>query len=444
MCQSHRPLLFTRRNLIDRIGAANDEYCPGRPVSRVRRMKLRHEPFWRDRLPDRRRPSFPRLRTHLDAGVVIVGGGLTGAATAWSLAAAGVPVVLLEAESVCSGATAGGVGLIREDTEPAFATHVSLHGLRAARLMWQAFRRASLEFPSALRRLGIRCDAARQDLLTVAARGPDTKALRREYDARRAAGLEARWIAAAAVGRDAGIEAPGAIKTDATAFDPYRAGIGLIAAAVKEGAQVFERSPVARIRPGRHKVDVTTDAGSVTADLVVIAGASSISDLRPLRRHLQARAGHGVVTAPLAAAVRRQVGSRTTALRAAAAVPRFVRWLGEDRVLVAGGDQPAVPAQSRERAIVQRTGQLMYELSLTYPAISGTEPEWGWSFRFDETVDGLPYIGAHRNFPRHLFALGLGRNGAAASWLAARILLRRIRGEPAKGDDLFDFSRNLH
>jgi glycine/D-amino acid oxidase-like deaminating enzyme len=407
-------------------------------------MKLRHEPFWLDRVSAHRRPSFPRLRTHLDARVVVVGGGLTGAATAWSLAAARVPVVLLEADSVCSGATAGAVGLIREDAEASFAAHVSAHGLRSARQMWQAFRRASQELPSALRRLNVRCDAARQDLLTIAARAPDAKALRREYDARRAAGLEARWLGGTAVRRDAGIEAPGAIKTDAAAFDPYRAGIGLIAAAVKAGAQVFERSPAARIRPGRHKVEVTTDAGSVTADLVVVAGASSIADLRQLRRHLQARDGYGVVTAPLAAPVRRQVGPRTTALRAEAAVPRFVRWLGEDRVLVAGADQPAVPAQSRDRAIVQRTGQLMYELSLTYPAISGTAPEWGWSFRYDETVDGLPYIGAHRNFPRHLFALGLGRNGAAASWLAARILLRHIRGEPAKGDELFEFARNLH
>jgi glycine/D-amino acid oxidase-like deaminating enzyme len=313
--------------------------------------------------------------------------------------------------------------------------------------MWQAFRRASLEFPSALRRLGIRCDAARQDLLTIGPRHSDNRALRREYDARRAAGVEARWLAATAVRRDAGLEASGAIKTDATAFDPYRAGIGLIAAAVKEGAEVFERSAVARIRPRRHKVDVTTDAGSVTADVVVIAGPSSIADLRQLRRHLQPRDGYGVVTAPLAAPVRRQVGPRTSALRVEAVegdVPGFVRWLGEDRVLVAGGDQPALAAQSRERAVVQRTGQLMYELTLTYPAISGTPPEWGWSFRFDETTDGIPYIGTHRNFPRHLFALGLGRNGAAASWLAARILLRHIRGELAKGDDFFEFSRNLH
>jgi glycine/D-amino acid oxidase-like deaminating enzyme len=234
------------------------------------------------------------------------------------------------------------------------------------------------------------------------------------------------------------------VKTSATAFDPYRAGTGLVASAAARGALVFERSPVTRIRTRRHGVTVTTDAGTVNAELVVIAGASSVADLRPLRRHLHFRDGYGVVTAPLAAAVRKQVGPRRNALRIDADVPRFVRWLGEDRVLVSGADQPAVPAQSRDRAIVQRTGQLMYELSLAYPAISGTAPEWGWSFRFDDTVDGLPYIGSHRNFPRHLFALGMGRHGAAVSWLAARILLRQILEEPAKGDELFAFARNLH
>ena len=65
------------------------------------------------------------------------------------------------------------------------------------------------------------------------------------------------------------------------------------------------------------------------------------------------------------------------------------------------------------------------------------------AFAFDDTVDGLPYIGPHRNFPRHLFALGLGRHGVGRAWLAARILLRQIAGEPAKGDELFGFSRNL-
>jgi glycine/D-amino acid oxidase-like deaminating enzyme len=103
----------------------------------------------------------------------------------------------------------------------------------------------------------------------------------------------------------------------------------------------------------------------------------------------------------------------------------------------------AAPLDSVEATLRQRTGQLMYELSLLYPAISGTQPEWSWSYSVDDTVDGLPYIGPHRNFPRHFFALGLGRHGVGTAWLASKLLLRHITGEPAKGDELFGFSRIL-
>ena len=131
------------------------------------------------------------------------------------------------------------------------------------------------------------------------------------------------------------------------------------------------------------------------------------------------------------------------AVREAGVPPKVVRWLREDRVLVAGANQAAVPPRAQEQVLVQRTGQLMYELSLLYPAISGARPAWAWAFPFDDTVDDLPYIGPHRNFPRHLFAYGLGRHGVAAAWLAARLLLRHIRGTPAKGDDAFGFARIL-
>ena len=65
------------------------------------------------------------------------------------------------------------------------------------------------------------------------------------------------------------------------------------------------------------------------------------------------------------------------------------------------------------------------------------------SIAVTSTVDGLPYVGLHRNFPRHLFALGHGRHGAAVAWLAARLLLRQFQGAPDKGDELFGFSRIL-
>ena len=130
-------------------------------------------------------------------------------------------------------------------------------------------------------------------------------------------------------------------------------------------------------------------------------------------------------------------------LRDWAEPPHFVRWLKEDRVLIEGADQDPVPPRARAQALVQRTGQLMYQFSLLYPSISGTLPEMSWAYTFDDTVDGLPYIGPHRNFPHHLFALGLARHGVAAAWLAAKVLTRQVTGEPGKGDDLFGFGRIL-
>jgi glycine/D-amino acid oxidase-like deaminating enzyme len=354
-----------------------------------------------------------------------------------------VKVVVLEAGRAGAGSTAGAPGLIREDFDASFGETAGAHGLRAARAMWQGLRRASLEFPAALRRLGIRCDLAPMDLVSYGRDAADAKAMRREYQARRAAGFAHSWLTPAALGRSAAIEGSGGIRTRGAAFDPYRACIGLLSSASSRGAAVFETSPVTRIRTSAKRVEVSTDRGVVVADAVVVATAAPLRDLRALRRHFRPSHGYAVVTEPLPAAVRRQLGPRAVALRDAAETPHFLRWLKDDRVLFAGADQPPVPARAREKTLVQRSGQLMYELSLIYPAISGAAAEWSWDYPYETSVDGLPVIGPHRNFPRHLFALGHGRHGAATAWLSARILLRHYKGELERGDEAFGFARIL-
>jgi len=54
--------------------------------------------------------------------------------------------------------------------------------------------------------------------------------------------------------------------------------------------------------------------------------------------------------------------------------------------------------------------------------------------------DGLPLIGPHRNYPHHLFALGLGTNPAAA-FLASRVLVRHLTSNVDKADEAFGFAR---
>jgi len=411
---------------------------------RLEFREMRPVPYFLDTFPRSRRPEYPRQKGDVRAAVAIVGGGLSGCACAASFAAAGVRVVLLEADRIGAGETARSAGLLRQDFDASFQDTAALHGLRAARHVWQGFRRASLDFAAALRRLGLKSGLAPQDVLFVTREAGDAaRRLQREYQARRGAGLEASWLNARALAADTAVAGTGAIRSKGDVIDPYRACLGLAAAAVDRGAAIHERTTVRRIRAGRKAVEVKTDGGVVTADAVVIATGGLPDDLRALRRHFQPVQSCAVVTGTLPAAVRRDVGKRAAAMRDTHAPPHLLRWLGDDRVLFAGADQPPVAARQRDRFLLARANELMYELTTFYPAISGVQPEWGWETIHYGSPDGLPVVGPHRNFPRHLFALGHGRHGAGVAWLAARVLLRAYQGEQLKGDELYGFARVL-
>ena len=405
---------------------------------------MRHLPFWFDSFPKSRRPSCPRFRGSHETRVAIVGGGLTGVSCALAFAGAGINVVLLEANLIGAAATAGSDGLLREGFNGPVHESIARHGVRITRALWEGSRRGSLELAAALRRLDVRCHLGPMDVLTIAPpRAEDAKGLRREQEDRKEVGADAPWVTPAAAMRDAAVESGGAVRTHAAAIDPYRACLGLAAAAAERGAVMHERSAVRRIKTASHHVEITTAGGTLKADAVVVATGAPFQDLRGLRRHLPASSVYGVVTEPLPAPVRKQVGRRTAAIEDAGPPHRLVRWLPDDRVMIHGGRQPQVAERLREKTLVQRTGQLMYELSLLYPSISGLQPAWSWDRDDYETVDGLPLIGPHRNFPRHLFAFTPARHGAGLSWAAARILLRHYQEEGTRADEAFGFARVL-
>jgi gamma-glutamylputrescine oxidase len=408
--------------------------------------RVRHEPVWSDRFPASRRPTLPRLRGHLDSQVVIVGGGLTGCATAYVFAAAGISTTLIEAERLGQGMTARSSGLLRPDPAAAFRAASERYGLRDARTLWQVTRRSALDFAAALRRLGIRCDPSPADALTVVRATPDReRPLRREYEARRAAGLDVSWLTAPALAREAAVDLGiAAMRTrDGAQIDPYRAALGLAAAARARGAQLFEQSPATRIRAGRKGVEVRTERGAIAAEAVVVATGFPPADLRGLHRHFTRERAYSVVTEPMPASVRRAVGRRAASLEDTDTPWHTLRWMKDETILFAGGAQPELPAQSRPKALDQRTWQLMYELSLMYPAISGLQPAAAWDVPVARTVDGLPYLGLHRNYPRHLFALGIDPHRLGYCWLGARLLLRQFQGSPEKADAPFGFARIL-
>jgi glycine/D-amino acid oxidase-like deaminating enzyme len=396
---------------------------------------------WIDTFPSKRRPDHPRLRGEHTADVVVVGGGLTGCAAAYACAAAGMRPLVVEAERIGWASAGRSAGLLLPDPGVFFRDIVSAHGLRAARRIFEGYRKAAFDGAATLRRLNIRCDLTSCEDVLVAIRDGE-KELRRERDARAAAGLDARWIAAPSSRASLALDAVGAIKPGSGfSLDPYRACLGLAAAAKSRGGSFFERSPVKKIRFGRRQVEVTVDGGVVTADTVIVTTGAATAEFKPLRRHFKRRETYLVLTEPLPAAMRRQLGADNVTFCDTASPRHRVRRTKDGRLLIAGADRDESPARQRDALRVQRTGQLMYELLTIYPAISGLQPEYGWEMVYGETADGLMYIGPHRNYPRHLFALGSSGDTLAGAFLAARVLARAARGNPDKADEVFGWTR---
>jgi glycine/D-amino acid oxidase-like deaminating enzyme len=228
---------------------------------------------------------------------------------------------------------------------------------------------------------------------------------------------------------------------DAFVLDPYRACVGLAAAARKRGGILFERTAVKKVRPGAKYVEVDVDGGVVRAQTAIVTTGAATAEFKPLRRHFKRREAYLVLTEVMPPAMRRQMGARAITLRDLQTPRHRIRWTADDRILVGGADQDETPERLREAVLVQRTGQLMYELLMMYPVISGLRPEYGWELGYGETADGLMYIGPHRNYPRHLFALGSGGDSVTGAFLAARMLVRAANGAADKGDEVFGWTR---
>jgi glycine/D-amino acid oxidase-like deaminating enzyme len=397
---------------------------------------------WIAQFPAARRPRFPRYKGHSSADVVIIGAGLTGCATAYACAAAGITPVVLDAGLIGAGATAFGPGLLLPEPGPAFRDIVRAHGLRTGKRAFITWRRAALDAAALLKRLNIRCGLEPLDSL-VTARADTEKTLRRDYEARTDAGLDLSWLTerhTRAVTRAE--DASSVRQTGAFGFDPYRACLGLAAAASARGATFHENAPVRKVRAARRLVEVVTGNGIIQAKTVIVSTGMPSALFPPLRRHFTARDTYQVLTEVMPPSVRRQVGLATATIRDMHVPAHRLRWTADHRALIAGAEQDEAPVKARDRRLREWTYELMYELLKMYPAISGLQPAYGWRVTSAVTRDGLPFIGPHRNFPGHLFALG-GASGESATgaFLAARILLRALIESPDAADETFGFTR---
>lgn len=211
------------------------------------------------------------------AGVVVVGGGVMGAAIAAALAGRGADgVLLLERNALCSGPTRHSTAIVRLHYTQPLLVRMALHGLRTYRSFEEA-----VGSPSGFVRTGMlfgvipgERSRLEENVAVGRAEGAETHLLEPDQVAE----VDPRVVADDLVF---------CFEPEAGYCDPYLVTAGLAAAARRAGARVDEGVAVTALADGA----VETPAGRVAADAVVVAaGVWSAPLLTSLGYELPVRA----------------------------------------------------------------------------------------------------------------------------------------------------------
>lgn len=378
---------------------------------------LSGNPFWP--LKNGLVASYPPLEVPVRCDVAIIGGGITGACIAHELTLAGCAVVVLDRRDVGRGSTAGSTALLQYELDTPLVELARRHGEEAAVRSYRVCAEAIGRLEELAAAVPAGCDYRRRESLYGAVTARDAAALKPEYELRRRHGFPVHYWDRARVAAASTLPFRAAlVSRPAAEVDVHALMHGLLRAAVLRGARIFDRTTVRRYRFQGNGVVLDTDRGAtVRAGFVVLAAGYEAATFVRLRG-LRLRSTYALVSEPVPAFP----GWPGRRLIWETARPYFyLRTTPDNRIIMGGADEPFTTAAQRDRLLPAKTRWLRRKFERWFPRIR-LEVAHAWAGTFVGTKDGLPFIGAHADFPRAFLALGYGGNGIPFSAVAAAII----------------------
>ncbi len=400
-------------------------------------MRLRtFESFWL--LKNGLLHTYPMLQKNLNAEIVVVGGGITGALVSHSLMEEGYSVTLIDRRDIGQGSTSATTSMLQYEIDTPLFELAEKIGEAGAAQCYQAGIAAIKDLKKLVAETEIDCGFALKKSLYIAHNAKAAKKLYKEFEIRDKHKLGVQWLTASQVMRKYGVASHGAILSDtAASVDAYKLAHELIALNVKLGMQVYDQTEVKRFSFNPPHPEIITTAGyKIKAKKIIFCSGFESTLL------LKEKVAELIYTYACVSEQHIKVNKNLNDVLIWDTNDPYLymRTTDDGRLLVGGEDSPYKETIMQQEIKERKATLLIRKLNKTIPNINFIE-DISWGGVFGSTKDGLPYIGASPECKNALFVLGFGGNGITFSAQGMKIIPQLLKGEENELAYFYRFGR---
>jgi len=217
----------------------------------------------------------------------------------------------------------------------------------------------------------------------------------------------------------------GAFYPDAATVQPARLALGLRRRLLDVGVELYERSPVRRLRGGRGEVGAETPSGRVRARSAVVAiGGAAKARRGPLRNSLTVTSSHIVLTEPVPDVLEEVGWTGGECITDSRSLIDYFRTTPDGRIAFGwGGGKIAMGARLRGRAELDPrvAAAAVRRLHEYFPALSGRRVDHAWGGPIDVSPTHIPFV-VPLPGGCAFAAAGFTGNGVGPSHMVGRVL----------------------
>jgi glycine/D-amino acid oxidase-like deaminating enzyme len=370
------------------------------------------------------------------ADVAVIGAGFTGLSAARTLAKRGAKVAVLEAETIGWGASSRNGGMVLTGLKLGVNKLISMYGRERTQRMY----RASLATIDCVEQLvheeAIDCDFSRCGHLEVACKQRHFNDYQRQADViDRDFDHKLRVVERRELNSEIGssIYFGGMVDEVSSGLNPARYVAGLARAAIKAGAEIFERARVQAItrdsRVGNVGWQISTSRGPMWAHEVFVGTSGYTSKATPALQKKIIPIGSFIITTEiLPASLARELSPRNRMIYDSKNYLYYYR-LTPDRRMLFGGRAAFFPENDqtiRRSASILRRGMIH-----VYPQLRDARVEYVWGGTLDFAFDIMPHAGQLDGI---YYAVGYAGHGVAMATYQGQKIAELMAADPTGND----------